>query len=102
MKFLAEIDIMPHKELLDPQGKTVEKNLHHIPVTGVLDIRIGKHIQMLLEAENESEFDSQNLSALYARRRSAQRSFPRDYDSIVGKLTQSFEAKVNFRLGRIG
>ncbi|MBU6168813.1 MAG: phosphoribosylformylglycinamidine synthase subunit PurS [Bacteroidetes bacterium] len=55
MKFLAEIDIMPHKELLDPQGKTVEKNLHHIPVTGVLDIRIGKHIQMLLEAENESE-----------------------------------------------
>ena len=32
MKFLAEIDIMPHKELLDPQGKTVAKNLHHIPV----------------------------------------------------------------------
>jgi phosphoribosylformylglycinamidine synthase len=55
MKFLAEIDIMPHKELLDPQGKTVEKNLHYIPVTGVIEIRIGKHIQMQLEAENESE-----------------------------------------------
>ncbi|HMX84055.1 MAG TPA: phosphoribosylformylglycinamidine synthase subunit PurS, partial [Saprospiraceae bacterium] len=30
MKFLAEIEIMPHKELLDPQGKTVAKNLKYI------------------------------------------------------------------------
>lgn len=55
MKFLAEIDIMPHKELLDPQGKTVAKNLHHIPIEGILDIRIGKHIQIQLEADNETE-----------------------------------------------
>jgi len=53
MIFFAEIDIMPHRELLDPQGKAVAGNLHHIPVTGVSDIRIGKHIQMQLEAEDE-------------------------------------------------
>ena len=27
MKFVAEIKVMPHKELLDPQGKTVANNL---------------------------------------------------------------------------
>ena len=55
MKFLAEIKIMPHKELLDPQGKTVSKNMHNLGLTGVEDIRIGKHINMTLEAESEAD-----------------------------------------------
>ncbi|MEL6862863.1 MAG: phosphoribosylformylglycinamidine synthase subunit PurS [Bacteroidota bacterium] len=54
MKFLAEIDIMPHKELLDPQGKTVANNMKHIDLSGVEDIRIGKHIKMTLEADSEA------------------------------------------------
>ncbi len=55
MKFKAEIDIMPHKELLDPQGKTVANNMQNLHVTGVEDIRIGKHISMILDAESEEE-----------------------------------------------
>ena len=55
MIFTAEIDIMPHKELLDPQGKTVTKNMKNIDVTGVTDMRIGKHISMTIEAANEAE-----------------------------------------------
>ncbi len=55
MKFTAEIDIMPHKELLDPQGKTVAHNMHHLHITGVKDVRIGKHIVMTLEAASEAE-----------------------------------------------
>jgi len=55
MKYLAEIDIMPHKELLDPQGKTVANNMRNIDLEGVEDIRIGKHIQMTLEATSETE-----------------------------------------------
>jgi phosphoribosylformylglycinamidine synthase subunit PurS len=55
MNFTAEIDIMPKKELLDPQGKTVTKNMKNIDVHGVADIRIGKHISMSLEATNEAE-----------------------------------------------
>ena len=51
MKFYAEIDIMPHKELLDPQGRTVAKNMKNIQIEGVEDVRIGKHIKMLLEAD---------------------------------------------------
>lgn len=50
MKFVAEIDVMPHKELLDPQGKTVGNNLKNIAIAGVEDVRIGKHIRLVLEA----------------------------------------------------
>lgn len=53
MKFVAEIDIMPHKELLDPQGKTVAKNMDHVHIEGVEDVRIGKHIVMTLNADSE-------------------------------------------------
>ena len=55
MKFIAEIQIMPHKELLDPQGKTVAKNMHNLDIHGVEDVRIGKHIRMTLDAESEAE-----------------------------------------------
>ena len=54
MKFIAEIDIMPHKELLDPQGKTVAKNMQHLNLSGIEDVRIGKHVLMTIEAEDEA------------------------------------------------
>jgi phosphoribosylformylglycinamidine synthase subunit PurS len=53
MKFVAEIDIMPHKELLDPQGKAVSHNLKSLNIHEVEDVRIGKHITLTLEAETE-------------------------------------------------
>ena len=53
MKFIAAIDVMPHKELLDPQGKTVANNLSHVKIFGIEEVRIGKHIVMTLEAETE-------------------------------------------------
>lgn len=49
-QYKAFIDIMPHQELLDPQGKTVTKNIHQLNISGVADVRIGKHIEMVLEA----------------------------------------------------
>ena len=52
-KYLAKIIIMPHKELLDPQGKTIAKNIGHMDIQGIQDVRIGKHIEMSLLAENE-------------------------------------------------
>ena len=55
MKFIAEIDIMPHKELLDPQGKTVVNNLKHLDLEGIHDVRIGKHVTMQLEAASEAD-----------------------------------------------
>ena len=55
MKFIAEIEIMPHKELLDPQGKTVAKNMKNLNILGVDDVRIGKCVFMTLEADSEEE-----------------------------------------------
>ncbi len=55
MTFVAEIDIMPHKELLDPQGKTVVNNMKHLDLIGIADVRIGRHVSMTLEADSEAE-----------------------------------------------
>jgi phosphoribosylformylglycinamidine synthase subunit PurS len=54
MKFVAEIDIMPHKELLDPQGKAVLNNLKHLDLSDVADVRIGRHVSMTLHAIDEA------------------------------------------------
>ena len=54
MKFKAEINVMPHKELLDPQGKTVGRNMGNIGIAGVEDVRIGKRIEMVLDASDEA------------------------------------------------
>mgnify|MGYP000668897141 CR=1 FL=1 len=55
MKYIAEIDIMPLKELLDPQGKAATRNLRDVNISGVDDIRIGKHVQMVMQADSEDE-----------------------------------------------
>ena len=55
MNFVAEINIMPHKELLDPQGKTVVSNMKNLNIAGIADVRIGKHIHMTLEANSKEE-----------------------------------------------
>jgi phosphoribosylformylglycinamidine synthase subunit PurS len=55
MIFIAEIKVMPHKELLDPQGKTVSNNMKNLDIQGVEDIRIGKNIVIRLEATDEND-----------------------------------------------
>ncbi len=54
MKFKAEIDVMPHAALLDPQGKAVSNSMPNIGLPNIRDVRIGKHISMELEADNEA------------------------------------------------
>lgn len=55
MKFIAEIDIMPHRELLDPQGKAVVNNMKHLDLSGIQDVRIGRHVHMVIDANTEAE-----------------------------------------------
>ena len=52
-KYAADINVMPLKALLDPQGKAVNMSMHNIGYKTVKDVRIGKHITMELDAENE-------------------------------------------------
>jgi phosphoribosylformylglycinamidine synthase PurS subunit len=53
IKFQAEIDVMPKKEILDPQGKAVTGSMKNLGLTEIHNVRIGKHISLEVEAENE-------------------------------------------------
>lgn len=55
MNFIAEVTIMPHKALLDPQGKAVANNLPKIGLAAIENVRIGKHIQLEIAAANAQE-----------------------------------------------
>lgn len=51
-KFLAEIDVMPKKEILDPQGKAVTGSMKNLGLSEIHNIRIGKHISLEIEANS--------------------------------------------------
>jgi len=55
MKFIAEINIMPLKNLLDPQGKAVTSSLANIGFSEITNVRIGKHITLEIEADNREQ-----------------------------------------------
>ncbi|MCC7297467.1 MAG: phosphoribosylformylglycinamidine synthase subunit PurS [Bacteroidia bacterium] len=54
MKFLAEIEILPHKGLLDPQGKAVTHSMPSIGLNNVQNVRVGKFITMEIEAADHN------------------------------------------------
>jgi phosphoribosylformylglycinamidine synthase subunit PurS len=58
MKFKAEIQVMPHRVLLDPQGKTVTHNLKRIGLEACSEVRIGKNIEMEVEAIDQVAAES--------------------------------------------
>ncbi len=53
MKFIAEIDIMPLKEILDPQGKAVTGSMKSLDLSEIKNVRIGKHITLEIEADSK-------------------------------------------------
>lgn len=55
MKFKAEIDVMPLKELLDPQGKAVTASMKNLGLAEIGNVRIGKHISLEVEAASEED-----------------------------------------------
>ena len=55
MIFSAEVKVMPLKELLDPQGKAVSDGLKNLGLQNIDDVRIGKHINLKIEAATKEE-----------------------------------------------
>ena len=53
MTYNIQIKVMPLKDLLDPQGKAVLGGLQNLGLTGVEDVRIGKHITLQVDAPSE-------------------------------------------------
>ena len=52
MTFNVNINIMPKKALLDPQGKAVKNTLSTLDLK-VEDVRIGKSINIIIKAETK-------------------------------------------------
>lgn len=53
MKFKAEIDVMPLKALLDPQGKAVTGSMKNLGLPEIGNVRIGKHISLEIDAPSK-------------------------------------------------
>lgn len=58
MQYTAHINIMPLKELLDPQGKAVNSSLHNLGLTQIQNVRVGKHITLAVDAKDKSEAEA--------------------------------------------
>ncbi len=55
MKFQAEINVMPLKEILDPQGKAVSGSMKTLGIPEINNVRIGKHISLEVDAKDEKD-----------------------------------------------
>ena len=55
MTYSVQIKVMPLKELLDPQGKAVMGGLQNLGLNNVNDVRIGKNINLQIEADSSEE-----------------------------------------------
>ena len=53
MTYTVEVKIMPLKNLLDPQGKAVMGGLQNLGINKVVDVRVGKHIDLQIDADSE-------------------------------------------------
>ncbi|MCS7085283.1 MAG: phosphoribosylformylglycinamidine synthase subunit PurS [Bacteroidia bacterium] len=71
MKFRVYVNVMPHDELLDPQGKAILSGLRQLGMTGVEQVRMGKRVALTVEAENEGA--AQALARLAAEKLLANR-----------------------------
>jgi phosphoribosylformylglycinamidine synthase len=55
MTYSVQIKVMPLKELLDPQGKAVMGGLQNLGLNNVNDVRIGKNINLQIEADSPDQ-----------------------------------------------
>ena len=48
------VSVMPKDGILDPQGRAVEGSLPHLGVTTVRDVRVGRRVELTVDAADES------------------------------------------------
>ena len=58
MIYTARVKVMPLKDLLDPQGKAVLVGLKKLDIHTIADVRIGKNIDLQIEAASKDEAKS--------------------------------------------
>lgn len=55
VKFKAEIEILPKKGLLDPQGKAVLQSMPRIGANNVTEVSVGRFITLEIDAESAAQ-----------------------------------------------
>jgi phosphoribosylformylglycinamidine synthase subunit PurS len=55
MRQRVAIDVLLKDEILDPQGRAIERALPGLGFDGVSNVRIGKHLELDVEAEDETD-----------------------------------------------
>ena len=53
--FRFAVNVTPKEGILDPQGRAVESSLPHLGVTGVTDVRVGRRVELSVDARSEAE-----------------------------------------------
>jgi phosphoribosylformylglycinamidine synthase subunit PurS len=48
------VNVLPKDGILDPQGRAVERSLPHLGVEGVADVRVGRRVELTVEAADEA------------------------------------------------
>jgi phosphoribosylformylglycinamidine synthase PurS subunit len=51
--FRFAVNVAPKPGILDPQGRAVEGSLGHLGVSGVSAVRVGRRVELTVEAEGE-------------------------------------------------
>ncbi|MDC0189305.1 phosphoribosylformylglycinamidine synthase subunit PurS [Flavobacteriales bacterium] len=81
MKFFVKINIMPQDALLDPQGKTIEKNTSKLGISNTTNIRMGKLITLNIESSN-MESAKKTVNNLCEK-------------LLVNQITEEFDFEIN-------
>ena len=53
--FRFAVNVAPKEGILDPQGRAVESSLPHLGVSGVSEVRVGRRVELTVEAPTETE-----------------------------------------------
>ena len=49
------VNVTPKPGILDPQGRAVEGSLDHLGISGVSAVRVGRRVELTVEAADETE-----------------------------------------------
>src|SRR3954447_18771402 len=49
------VNVTPRPGILDPQGRAVEQSLPHLGIEGVSHVRVGRRVELVVDAASEAE-----------------------------------------------
>ncbi len=52
-EFRFAVNVLPKAGILDPQGRAVEGSLGHLGIDGVSRVRVGRRVELAVEAQDE-------------------------------------------------